>query len=277
MITPMAAILGKGGVGKTFLTAHLAMAFSYLGSRTLVVGCDQKRDTQRALCAETAPSIMERLETRGYDYRAIDPSEVLVPASQYVDVVEMGPGPLLMAGYSAVYDQAFHYFDVHHLLDSYAQVLFDVNEERFDESQIPLFQRASRAIAVTDESPESLFVLNRLTRAVLISGFELELPVRMLGIVNNRSSDPRMFARYAERTKCPALMSIPLDGELAGMRGKHATVFADPNPPRHLDVLIDGFLKIAQQIQAGPFLLDPILPLEDAEVWKLADGLSPQS
>jgi len=50
------AVLGKGGAGKTFVAAHLAMAFSYSGSRTLVVGCDQKRDTQRALCESTRPS-----------------------------------------------------------------------------------------------------------------------------------------------------------------------------------------------------------------------------
>ena len=273
MKTPMAAILGKGGVGKTFLTAHLAMAFSYLGSRTLVVGCDQKRDTQRALCPTTAPSIMERLEAQGYDYRAIEPGEVLVAASKYVDVVELGPGPLLMADYSAVYDQAFHYFDVHHLLEGYAQVLFDVTEERFDASQIPLFRRASSAVPITDESLESLFVLNRMLRAVLIGGYELELPVRILGMVNNRSSDPRVFARYAERTQCPALMNIPLDGELAALRGSRRTVFADKDPPRHLDALIDGFLKIAQQIQSGPFLLDAIIPLEDAEVWTLGDGM----
>jgi nitrogenase subunit NifH len=249
------------------------MAFSYLGSRTLVVGCDQKRDTQRALCAATAPSLMERLEVMGFEYRAIDPSEVLVPASKYVDVVELGPSPLLTADYSAVYDQAFHYFDIHRLLDGYAQVLFDVTEERFDAAQIPLFRRINGAVAITDESVESLFVMNRLLRAVLIGGCELELPVRMLGMVNNRSVDPRAFARYAERTKCPALMSIPLDGDLAAMRRMHRTVFADPNPPRQLDVLIDGFLRVAQVIQSGPLLLDAIMPLDDAAVWTLGDGL----
>lgn len=273
MNTPMAAILGKGGVGKTFLTAHVAMAFSYLGSRTLVVGCDQKRDTQRALCTTSKPSLMERLEAMGFDYRAIPPNDVLAPASKYVDVVELGPSPLLTADYGAVYDQAFHYFDTHRLLDGYAQVLFDVTEERFDSGQIPLFRRINGAVAVTDDSTESLFVMNRLLRAVLIGGYEMELPVRMLGMVNNRSANQRLFADYATRTKCPALMSIPLDGDLAAMRRRHRTVFADPNPPRHLDVLIDGFLRVAQFIQSQPMLLDAIVPLEDAEVWALADDL----
>ncbi len=273
MTTPMAAILGKGGVGKTFLTAHLAMAFSYSGSRTLVVGCDQKRDTQRALCATTRPSVMECLEQQGFDYRAVDPAAVLAPASPYVDVVELGPAPLLMSDYGAVYDQAFHYFSVHHLLDRYAQVLFDVTEERFDASQVPLLRRVTAAIAVTDESLEALFVLNRLMRALLIGSHELEFPTRILGLVNNRSTDPRVFERYLERTKGYPLMTIPLYPELAAMRAARRTVFADKDPPRHLDQLIDGFLKIAQLIQAEPFFLDAIMPLEDADVWKLADGL----
>jgi hypothetical protein len=216
---------------------------------------------------------MEALEQQGYDYRAVDPGEILAPASPYVDVVELGPAPLLMSDYSAVYDQAFHYFDVHHLLDRYAQVLFDVNEERFDASQVPLLRRATAAIAVTDESLESLFVLNRLLRALLIGGYEFELPTRILGVVNNRSTDPRVFERFLERTKCYPLMTIPALGELAALRPAHRTVFADPNPPRQLDQLIDGFLKIAQVIQAEPFLLEAIMPLEDADVWTLADGL----
>jgi hypothetical protein len=41
---------------------------------------------------------MERLEVRGYEYRDVDPTEVLVAASPYVDVVEMGRITFLLTG-----------------------------------------------------------------------------------------------------------------------------------------------------------------------------------
>ena len=69
------AILGKAGVGKTFLAAHLGMAFGYLGDKTLVVGCDQKRDTMRALSGEVRPSLMETLEASNFAY-----DQVALPA-----------------------------------------------------------------------------------------------------------------------------------------------------------------------------------------------------
>jgi chlorophyllide a reductase subunit X len=274
MMPASAAVFGKGGVGKTFLAAHLAMAFGYSGTRTLLVGCDQKRDTHRALCPESRPSLMEALETGRYDYRAIAPARLLIPATPYVNVLELGPAPLLMGDYGAVYEQAFHYFDAHRLLENYAQVIFDVTEERLDASQAPLLQRVRAAIAVTDDSLESLFVANRMFRAFLIGAGELGFPVRILGAVHNRSARPRVFARFVERTHCEPLMTIPALAEVAALRAARRTVFHDPAPPRHLDVLIDGFLKIAQVIQYDPLYLNPVMPLEDADVWKLADGLA---
>ena len=40
-MTRTLAILGKGGVGKTFVAAHVAMSLGYMGLKTLLVGCDQ--------------------------------------------------------------------------------------------------------------------------------------------------------------------------------------------------------------------------------------------
>ena len=101
------AILGKGGVGKTFFASHLTMAFSYLGVKTLVVGCDQKQDTLRALSAETRPPLMDWLDSTDYDYASIAPEQVTVPIGPYADAMELGASPLLVGHYGAVLDEAF--------------------------------------------------------------------------------------------------------------------------------------------------------------------------
>ena len=38
------AIYGKGGIGKSTVTANLAAAFATLGKRVIQIGCDPKAD-----------------------------------------------------------------------------------------------------------------------------------------------------------------------------------------------------------------------------------------
>jgi nitrogenase subunit NifH len=268
-MTPAAAILGKGGVGKTFVATHLAMACGYLGVKTLLVGCDQKQDTHRALSHAHRPSLMETLDAARYDLGAVDVPALLLPVSPHVDVLELGPGPLLTGTYDAVYEQFIRVIEPSGLLDGYAQVIFDANDERLDAVPLPLLRRVRSAVLVTDESPQALWVLNRMLRALLIGGYELDLPVRVLGVVNNRSQAPLAFERYVERTRCLPLLNIPEAAELARLRADGRTLFAAPDLPRQLDQLVTGFIRLAERLQSPPLALLPLQPLPDEEVWTL--------
>ena len=207
-MTTATAILGKGGVGKTLVAAHLAMAFSYLGVRTLLVGCDQKRDTHRALGVPGRPCLMEAFERAGGNAEEVDPSLLLAPASKYVDVLELGPSQLLVGDYAAVYETSFRVFQNHALLAGYDQVLFDVTDERFDAPNLPLFRTLNFVVGVTDDQPESLFVLNRMLRGMLIGWNEFKMPVRVLGAVYNRAAGAGVFQRYVERTRAVPLRAV---------------------------------------------------------------------
>ncbi len=273
-MTIATAILGKGGVGKTLVTAHLAMAFSYLGVRTLVVGCDQKRDTARALGVQGRPCLMEAFEQAGGDLADVAPAELIAPASAYVDVLELGPSQLLVGDYAAVYETALDLFQRNRLLAGYDQVLYDVTDERFDAPNLPLFRTLNFVVGVTDDQPESLFVLNRMLRGMLIGWDEFGLPVRVLGVVDNRSEGAGAFRRYVERTRAVPLVSLPAAVELAELRTRGETLFAQAKLARELDVLIDGFLKTVELIQGSVFNLQPVLPLSDEEIWSL--GNAPQ-
>ena len=39
------AVYGKGGIGKSTVTSHLAAAFATLGKRVIQIGCDPKADS----------------------------------------------------------------------------------------------------------------------------------------------------------------------------------------------------------------------------------------
>jgi nitrogenase subunit NifH len=269
-MTTTMAILGKASVGKTFLAAHLGMAFGYLGEKTLVVGCDQKRDVSRALARETRPSLVEGLELVGYDYEALNLADLTTPVTENVDVLEMGPSQLLVGHYGSVLDEAFHVFDSRDVLAGYSRVLFDVTDERFDASFAPLLRRVEGAIGVTDDSPESLFVLNRLIRAVLIGSAEHGLSLKLVGVVHNRSINPRAFERYVERSHAFPMLTIPEATELAHLRQFHRTLFSLESLPPKLEPIVDGLIKIAELLRGRPFNLYPMLPLEDEEIWGLA-------
>jgi nitrogenase subunit NifH len=276
-MTTATAILGKGGVGKTLVAAHLALAFSYLGVRTLLVGCDQKRDTHRALGAPGRPCLMEAFERAGGNAEEVDLALLLAPASKYVDVLELGPSQLLVGDYATVYETSFRVFQRCGLLAGYEQVLFDVTDERFDAPNLPLFKTLNFVVGVTDDQPESLFVLNRMLRGMLIGWNEFKMPVRVLGAVYNRAAGAGIFQRYVERTRAVPLLRIPAAVELAELRTLGTTLFAADRLPRELDVLIDGFLKIVELLQGTVYNLLPVLPLSDDEVWSLASLRAPQN
>ncbi|MBI4083740.1 MAG: hypothetical protein HY423_14135 [Candidatus Lambdaproteobacteria bacterium] len=267
-------ILGKSGVGKTFVAAHLAMAFSYLGEKTLLVGCDQKRDTARAVTAEHKPALIEALEAVGFEQSRLSPAALVVAVTPYLDAVELGASPLIVGNYADVLEASLRTFETLGMLLQYQQVIYDLGDDRFDAAAAPLFRRADHALAVSDDSPESLFVLNRLLRAALIGGYEFECSLRIVGAVNARSLNPQAFDRYVERTRCLPLLCIPEADELAGLRRASRTLFALPKPTPQQDQLIDGFIRIAELLRGRSFNLYPVTPLPDQDVWGLAPAVT---
>ena len=265
------AVFGKASTGKTLVAAHLGMALGYTGEKTLVVGCDQKRDTSRAMAAQSRPSLMEGLEAAGFQYEKVDLAALTVQAAPSVDVVELGPSQLISGHYGDVLTEAFHLFDEQDLFRRYARIVFDVNDERLDAAFSPLLRRVQGAIAVCDDSLESLFVLNRMLRAMLIGAAEYQLALRLAGVVHNRSSRASLFERYAQRSRAFPLLSIAESAELARLRTERRTLFAIKSPPPHLERIVTGFLKIAEMMRGQSLNIVPVMPLEDEEIWRLAD------
>ena len=60
------AIYGKGGIGKSTITANLAVAMAERGLRVLQVGCDPKRDSTRTLLGGLMPfTVLDCLREHG--------------------------------------------------------------------------------------------------------------------------------------------------------------------------------------------------------------------
>ena len=85
------AVYGKGGIGKSTISANLSAAFALAGKRVLQIGCDPKHDSTRFLLhgrrLTTALEYMK--QTRPADYRL---SDILAKGFAGVGCVEAG-GP----------------------------------------------------------------------------------------------------------------------------------------------------------------------------------------
>ena len=67
------AIYGKGGIGKSTMTANLAAAFAALGKRVIQIGCDPKADsTINLLEGEPLQPVMDYLREHEDDPESID-------------------------------------------------------------------------------------------------------------------------------------------------------------------------------------------------------------
>ncbi len=273
-MTQTTAILGKGGVGKTFVAVHIAMSLGYMGMKTLLVGCDQKCDTLRAVSGEQRPSLMLALESVGFAYDELSMSDVTVQVTDYVDAMDLGSSQLLVGHYGNVLDEAFHTFDIHQVWERYTHMIFDVTEERFDANYALLFRKVQGAIAVTTEKVESLFVLNRLLRAILIGNNEYGTLMKPLGLINNRSNNPAAFDRFTESTRAFPLMTVPDLEDLAALRRFHRTLLSLDREPPHLKPVMDGFIRIADMLRVDPYVLYAITPMPDEEIWKLEPPVS---
>ena len=67
------AIYGKGGIGKSTMTANLSAAFAALGKKVIQIGCDPKADsTINLLGGRAQQPVMEYIRDHGDDLSSID-------------------------------------------------------------------------------------------------------------------------------------------------------------------------------------------------------------
>lgn len=57
----MIAMYGKGGIGKSTVSANVSAALSRMGETVLQMGCDPKRDSIATLCGKLVPTILDTM------------------------------------------------------------------------------------------------------------------------------------------------------------------------------------------------------------------------
>ncbi|MCR4669950.1 MAG: P-loop NTPase [Saccharofermentans sp.] len=211
------AIYGKGGIGKSTVTANLAAAFASMGKKVVQIGCDPKADsTTNLLGGNTVKPVIDMLR----DEADIDTYEDIsrVGFSGVVCIETGGPTPGLgCAGRGII--ATFDLIDELALFDKVKPdvVLYDVlGDVVCGGFAAPIRQGyAEKVLIVTSGEKMALYAANNIITAV--KNFEERSYARVEGLVLNHRNIPdedRKVEAFAEEHNVPVVGRIPRSDDI---------------------------------------------------------------
>ena len=253
------AVYGKGGIGKSTLSANISAALSLNNKRILQIGCDPKHDSTKLLMRGLSiPTVLDYIKTKSpLEYRK---SDILFEGFGKIGCIEAGgPKPGVgCAGRGII--TAFELLETLHIKDNYDMIVYDVlGDVVCGGFAVPIRREYSDSIfIVTSGEYMSLYAANNILRGV--QNYDESRP-RLLGILYNsrnvKNEDDRVY-KFAEAVKLPVFARIPRDDIFARAEKANVTVLEltqnEENP------VADIFKDIAKRICEGTehFAADPL-------------------
>ncbi len=236
-------VFGKGGVGKSTVTSHLAVAFTKLGQKVLLVGCDPKRDVSTRFHTPTRTSFIQLLE-RGEPATL---ERLIMHSDVGVDIIETGgaePGTACagrgVAGVCQLLEsQAAR-------LHSYDIVLFDVLGDLVCGGFVaPLrYGSGQRVLVVTSEELASLFVANSVARVTRQPSHSESRFEGLILNVRDSVETPALTTAFAARLGTEILATLPRDKSIRESESLNRTALET-----HPDSVASGlFTDLAQRL-----------------------------
>ena len=211
-MTEHIAIFGKGGVGKSTLSANLSAALTEAGFSVLQMGCDPKGDSCSLLNnGVPIPTVFDLLREQG----EISVDSVITKGFKGITCVELGD-PFYSGGCgSAEVARALEHLERIALFEAVAPdfVLYDISSDSSCSSfytQI-LQLGVSRAFVVTTADFMSLHAANAIFRMLYRYG-ESNVPVKVGGLIPNSISssfEESFITDFAAQTRTRTLGRIP--------------------------------------------------------------------
>lgn len=242
------AIYGKGGIGKSTVTANLAAAMATLGKRVIQIGCDPKADsTVNLLNGETLLPVMNFI--REYDREPESIEEISKVGFGNILCIETGgPTPGLgCAGRGII--TTFNLLEELELFETYQPdvVLYDVlGDVVCGGFAAPIREGyASKVLIVTSGEKMALYAANNINSAV--HNFADRNYAAVRGIVMNRRNVEREEEKvraFADANNLEIVADIPRSNEIIRWEDQGKTV-VEGDPESEVS---QQFIKLAKQL-----------------------------
>ncbi len=257
------AVYGKGGIGKSTISANVSAALAATGARVLQIGCDPKQDSTRLLLeGRRVTTVLDYLRATEPEARTLN-AVVHIGFSGVACVEAGGPEP----GVGCAGRGILSALDLIENLgvggNRYDVVLYDVlGDVVCGGFAVPLRERYADFIyVVTSGEFMSLYAANNILKGV--RNFE-ERGLRMAGLIQNSRGLPdedNRVRRFADAVQLPVVASIPRSQVItAAEQLGHTVVQAFPDDPVAIlfDLLADHVLIFQSPLPAHPLAVDDL-------------------
>ncbi len=265
------AVYGKGGIGKSTLSANLSAALALRGERILQVGCDPKHDSTRLLVhGEPQVTVLDYIRDGGEAGSGTNPTSpdnaalkdlVKEGAFGVLCVEAGGPKPGIgCAGRGII--TAFDFLEKQKIKEHCDLILYDVlGDVVCGGFAVPVRREyADTILLVTSGEFMAIYAANNILRG--IRNFDGDKRRRVAGILYNERRVPEedlRVRRFAEAVGLPVLKKVPRHEDFAVAERAHMTLMELPKGDPALKEL---FCDLAAYLDAGPELYEA-RPLSD--------------
>jgi nitrogenase iron protein len=267
------AVYGKGGIGKSTVSANLSAALAMAGQRVLQIGCDPKHDSTRLLMrGEVIPTVLDYLRSVPAPEAKVE--EVLRTGAFGIGCIEAGgPQPGVgCAGRGII--TAFEFLDKHRVKAPYDQVIYDVlGDVVCGGFAVPVRREYADAIfLVTSGEYMAIYAANNILRG--IRNFDGETHRRVAGVIFNRrnlTDEEGRVGRFARAVGLPIVAELPRSPGFAHAEEQGCCLMELEGYGEEKAV----FRGLAEKI-TGELPLWPARPLTDEELERIVLGTTRQ-
>ncbi len=262
------AVYGKGGIGKSTMSANISVALARAGKSVLQIGCDPKHDSTRLLLGgRELTTVLDYMRVTGpLDYRLSD-----ILATGYMDIgcVEAGgPKPGVgCAGRGII--STFELLEQFNLGERYDTTLYDVlGDVVCGGFAVPIRREyADTILVVTSGEFMALYAANNILRG--IRNFDGD-GCRVAGLVFNRRAvedEENRVRRFAEAVGLPIFADVPRSDTFTRAERAGVTAMQLADDPEVCAIFDDAAARIAAGCK-----LYPANPLDDDELERVVLG-----
>ena len=264
------AVYGKGGIGKSTISANLSIALTRAGKRVLQIGCDPKHDSTRLLLGgRELTTVLDYMRVTGpMDYKL---SDILEDGYMGIGCVEAGgPKPGVgCAGRGII--STFELLDQFKLGDRYDTTLYDVlGDVVCGGFAVPIRREyADTILIVTSGEFMALYAANNILRG--IQNFDGDQK-RVAGLVFNRravADEEERVHRFADAVGLPIFADVPRSDAFTRAEQKGITAMENADDPEVM-AIFDG---MATALVDG-CELHAARPLSDSDLEATVLGIS---